>query len=79
MVRGSLSFASYLNGKNVVKWAVIKIKEREIEEVYDQLDRISWIEDTLASSFIRDVVDVFDVELRLSLNDFCLLNLSILG
>jgi hypothetical protein len=79
MVRGSLSFASYLNGKNVVKWAVIKIKEREIEEVYNQLDRISWIEDTLASSFIRDVVDVFDVELRLSLNDFCLLNLSILG
>jgi hypothetical protein len=62
-----------------VKWAVIKIKEREIEEVYNQLDRIPWIEDTLASSFIRDVVDVFDVELRLSLNDFCLLNLSILG
>lgn len=70
MVIGTLSFISGLNERNIVKWTIKQIKNGKIEGVYSQLDNIPWIGDKLASFFIRDIVDLYELEAYLSPNDF---------
>jgi hypothetical protein len=70
MVIGTLSFISDLNEKNIIKWTVEQIKNGKIKEVYMQLKSIPWIENKLASFFIRDIVDLYELESYLSPNDF---------
>jgi hypothetical protein len=70
MVIETLSFVSDLNEKNIIKWTVEQIKNGKIKEVYMRLISIPWIGDKLASFFIRDTVDLYELESYLSPNDF---------
>lgn len=66
MVINTLAFILHLDEKNVVKWAIQKIKTGAIEEAHRQLDGIKWIGVKLSPLFLRDVVSLFGLEQYLS-------------
>jgi hypothetical protein len=70
MVIGTLSFILNLKERNIIKWSVEEIKNGKIKEVYKQLDNIPYIGDKLASFYIRDVVDLYELEPFISSDDF---------
>lgn len=57
-------------GYNIVKYTVERIKKREIESVFNELNGIYAIGDKLSSFYIRDVALVFGLEDKLLADDF---------
>ncbi len=57
-------------GYNIIKYTVERIKNREIESVFNELNGIYAIGDKLSSFYIRDVALVFELEDKLLADDF---------
>lgn len=66
MVVSTLGWISGLNddGFNLINYSLRKAKEKRIEELYGELDRLNYVGDKLASFFLRDVACIFDLQVN---------------
>jgi hypothetical protein len=73
LVISSLGLATELRDLNIVAWAVGKAQIGRISEAHRRLDDLHSVGEKIASVFLRDVVDVFDLRSFVSPDDAVLL------
>lgn len=61
LVLSSLALAVETGHLNIVRWAVEKVQRKELIGLYQRLDDVASVGDKIASFFLRDLVDVFDL------------------
>lgn len=66
MVRQTIEFTQGLPERNIVRYAVGKIKTGQAEQIHSELTKIFGIGDKIASFYLRDVALVFGLEENLS-------------
>jgi len=70
MVLDSLRFISQLDGWNLLRYCIGRIEKGHIRELYRELCDIRQVGPKVASLFLRDLTDVYELESHLAAEDY---------
>jgi hypothetical protein len=70
MVISTLNFISKRKSKNIVSYSIDKIKDGKVKELYDEIDEIFQIGQKCDAVFLRDVVSLYNLQNKVSEDDF---------
>ena len=73
MVVGILRFISQLPGENLTRYSVAAIEQGDVKKLYKDLIGIRGIGPKIASLYLRDLVDIYDLENKIAPEDLALL------
>jgi len=73
LVKDALKFISRIRDKNVVMYAIRRIREGKLRELFTELINISFVGQKTASFFLRDLVFLFELEKYINEEDIMFL------